>query len=229
MKKELKGFICGVVATTLVAGGAAFAAGQWKTIDVLENDITVMVDGKQVAESNFVYNDRTYLPLRAVAEAVGKPVDYDTTTNTAYIGQKIANSSTGPTEVRLTNTFTTTSDGLYIYEDEAKNKYLKVVDINSKGSDLYKESLTFVDFRVYCAKNRTNWLLTCIDYTNSEMWDVHEIYGMEGGTAYSYNDEYFITASDYTEIVLPNAGFSTIENKPYSSKLQVIKDPIYDK
>lgn len=88
MKKELKGFVCGVVATTLVAGGAAFAAGQWKTIDVIENDITVMVDGKQVTESNFVYNDRTYLPLRAVAEAVGKPVYYDESTNMAYIGNK---------------------------------------------------------------------------------------------------------------------------------------------
>lgn len=89
MKKELKGFVCGVLTTALVAGGAAFAAGQWKTIDVLENDITVMVDGQQVTESNFVYNDRTYLPLRAVAEAVGKSVDYDETTNTAYIGNKV--------------------------------------------------------------------------------------------------------------------------------------------
>lgn len=86
MKKELKGFVCGVLTTALVAGGAAFAAGQWKTIDVLENDITVMVDGVQLNESNFLYNDRTYLPLRAVAEAVGKSVEYDETTNTAYIG-----------------------------------------------------------------------------------------------------------------------------------------------
>lgn len=88
MKREFKGFVCGVIVTALVAGGAAFAAGQWKTIDVLENDITVLVDGKQVTEDNFVYNDRTYLPLRAVAEVVGKPVDYDEATNTAYIGSK---------------------------------------------------------------------------------------------------------------------------------------------
>lgn len=101
MKKELKGFVGGVVATTLVAGGAAFATGQWKTIDVLENDITVMVDGKQVSESNFVYNDRTYLPLRAVAEAVGKPVDYDEATNTAYIGDKPAISASSNNNIEF--------------------------------------------------------------------------------------------------------------------------------
>lgn len=86
MKKELKGFVCGIVTAAILGTGFVFAAGQWKTIDVLENDITVMVDGQQVTESNFVYNDRTYLPLRAVAEAVGKPVEYDEATNTAYIG-----------------------------------------------------------------------------------------------------------------------------------------------
>ncbi len=88
MKKELKGFICGVIATSVLLCGGAFAAGKWTTIDVLQDDITVIVDGEKVTESNFVYNDRTYLPLRAVAEAVGKPVDYDESTNTAYIGSK---------------------------------------------------------------------------------------------------------------------------------------------
>ena len=87
MKKELKGFICGCIVTTLVSG-ITFAAGQFKTIDVLENDITVMVDGNVLEKPNFLYNDTTYLPLRAVAEAVGKPVDYDEATNTAFIGEK---------------------------------------------------------------------------------------------------------------------------------------------
>ena len=54
MKRGFKGFVCGVLATTLVVGSAAFAVGQWKTIDVLENDITVIVDGVQLNESNFL-------------------------------------------------------------------------------------------------------------------------------------------------------------------------------
>lgn len=87
MKKCVVSFMCGVLSTMLLTGGiVAFAGGVWKTINVLENDIAVVVDGKQIHESNFVYDDRTYLPLRAVAEAVGKEVTYDENTNTAYIG-----------------------------------------------------------------------------------------------------------------------------------------------
>ena len=88
MKKNIISFISGALCMAVLSGGiAVFASGAWKNISVLENDITVVVDGKQISESNFVYNDRTYLPLRAVAEAVGKEVTYDETTNTAYIGE----------------------------------------------------------------------------------------------------------------------------------------------
>lgn len=86
MKKEIKGFICGVIATTVIAS-AASAAGIWDTISVLRNDINVIVNGSEVKADNFLYNDTTYLPLRVVAEAVGKDVNYDETTNTAYIGK----------------------------------------------------------------------------------------------------------------------------------------------
>lgn len=129
MKRELKGFACGVIAAALAAGGVSFAAGQWKTIDVLENDITVMVDGKQVTEDNFVYNDRTYLPLRAVADAVGKPVDYDEATNTAYIGTK-------PDEVEynITLDFLGRDDiGISQYDitdNESTTRYVSFSDIN---------------------------------------------------------------------------------------------------
>lgn len=118
MKRELKGFVCGVISTALAAGGAAFAAGQWKTIDVLENDITVMVDGKQVTEDNFVYNDRTYLPLRAVAEAVGKPVDYDEATNTAYIGSKTVPTPTAAPKPTSAPEPTATKDPNKLSDDE---------------------------------------------------------------------------------------------------------------
>lgn len=88
MKKSIISFICGALSMAVFGGGAvAFASGAWKTINVLENDISVVVDGIRVNESNFLYNDTTYLPLRAVAEAVGKEVTYDERTNTAYIGK----------------------------------------------------------------------------------------------------------------------------------------------
>lgn len=85
MKKFISGVVMGTILTTAIGAGAA---GIWDKINVLKNDITVIVNGENVTADNFVYNDTTYLPLRAVSEALGQPVDYDETTNTAYIGEK---------------------------------------------------------------------------------------------------------------------------------------------
>lgn len=92
MKKEFKGFICGVVATVIVAGTAS-GVGIWDSIDVLKNDISVVVDGNVVTADNFLYNDITYLPLRAVSEALGETVEYDEAANTAYIGERKENNT----------------------------------------------------------------------------------------------------------------------------------------
>ena len=125
MKKGVKGFVCGVVSTVIIASGLAFAAGNWKTIDVLENDINVLVDGKYISESNFVYNDKTFLPLRSVAEAVGKPIDYDESSNTVYIGTREV--------VKTFKKIGSYSDraNLSIYEDENGVQYVDFDEINS--------------------------------------------------------------------------------------------------
>ncbi len=63
----------------------------------LNNDISVVINGtlfnaKDPQDGSvyvpLTYKGRTYLPLRAVAEAVGLPVDYDDATKTAYLGTK---------------------------------------------------------------------------------------------------------------------------------------------
>lgn len=92
MKKELKGFICGVVLTALLGCGVS-AAGVWDNISVLKNDIKVVVNGESVTADNFLYNDTTYLPLRAVSETLKQPVNYDEATNTAYIGERKDNNT----------------------------------------------------------------------------------------------------------------------------------------
>ncbi len=91
MKKEIKGFVCGVVVATIIGAGMASAAGTWESIDVLKNDINIVVNGQPVEVDNFLYNDTTYVPLRAVSSTLGENVDYDETTNTAYIGERVDN------------------------------------------------------------------------------------------------------------------------------------------
>ena len=91
MRKEIKGFVCGVLSTVVVSVGIVSASGTWENIPVLRNDIKVIVDGTEVTADNFLYQDATYLPIRAISAALGEKVEYDEAANTAYIGERIDN------------------------------------------------------------------------------------------------------------------------------------------
>jgi len=90
MKREIRGFIVGVIITTMLSG-VAFAAGTYQNINVLLNAVNVVVNGQNVATDNLIYNDRTYVPLRAVSEILGKEVIWDGPNNTVNINDKGSN------------------------------------------------------------------------------------------------------------------------------------------
>lgn len=98
-KERAKGMIVGIVITLiLVSTAGVFASGQVnKNIKVLYNNIKLVIDGKPVAFGKdsvgkdiepFIHNGTTYLPVRAVGEALGKNVDWDGATQTVYLGEK---------------------------------------------------------------------------------------------------------------------------------------------
>lgn len=84
MRKEIKWFIVGI----LLALSVSALADNWQTISVQPNLINVVVNGEKLNADNFLYNDTTYVPIRAVSEALNFNVEYDEETNTAYIGKK---------------------------------------------------------------------------------------------------------------------------------------------
>lgn len=97
-KQKIKYFINGVVMTlVLVLSTATFASGRIeKVLNVLYNDIKVAVDGKIIdlgKDSSgkgiepFIYQGTTYLPIRAVGEALNQPVDWDSKTKTVLVGK----------------------------------------------------------------------------------------------------------------------------------------------
>lgn len=99
MKFNFKSFVMGVVfATALMTTTVGFAAssGLEKKITVLYNNIKLVVDGKPASLGKdlsgktiepFIYNGTTYLPVRAIGEALDKDVDWDGKTQTVYVGQ----------------------------------------------------------------------------------------------------------------------------------------------
>ena len=56
-----------------------------ENIVVNTNTMNIVVDGDRVSGDNFVYENTTYVPLRKIAEMLGKKVDWDPSINGAVI------------------------------------------------------------------------------------------------------------------------------------------------
>ena len=126
MKKlNLKSFVAGmlvaILAMTMFLPGLAVQLS--KQISATYKDIKITVDGKTIepkdANGNpvepFIADGSTYLPVRAVAEAVGYDVKWDGNTNTVILTKKSAilpetgYSRTNPAPVGTAQTMTITS------------------------------------------------------------------------------------------------------------------------
>lgn len=125
MKKVLRYFIIGVIILTLLMG-TAIGETITQTIQVVYNSVNLTVNGTKIQADNILYNGTTYVPLRAVSEALGKEVGWDQATMTASINNKK----------------TTIPDGVKLYEDEkVKISYLQ---LTSTGMEFMVENKTDV-------------------------------------------------------------------------------------
>jgi len=103
--KQWKGFLCGVLATLFLVGiiGTAGAMVGTKTADLEYSNIKVTLDGVPVnlvdANGNsvepFIISGTTYLPVRAIAGALGLEVDWDAATQTVILKHSSQEPATG--------------------------------------------------------------------------------------------------------------------------------------
>jgi len=87
MRKVFRYFVIGVIILTLLMG-TAIGETITKTIEVVYNTVNITVNGTKITADNILYNGTTYVPLRAVSEALGKEVGWDRATKTASINDK---------------------------------------------------------------------------------------------------------------------------------------------
>lgn len=94
IKSFMVGGICATLLTTTVSGFATGAIS--KNLSVVYNNFKLVVDGKPVSFGKdlagnkiepFAHQGTTYLPIRALGEALDKKVDWDSKTNTVYVGK----------------------------------------------------------------------------------------------------------------------------------------------
>lgn len=131
MKKQNKGFLFGfllafalmfAVQTVFVSTAEAHTGQQSAVLNY--TDIKLCVDGQFITPKDangstvepFAIQGTTYLPVRAIGEALGKPVDWDQATHTVYIGQKPAGGA-GTANGTLSNPFLGSVGGTAIYHD----------------------------------------------------------------------------------------------------------------
>lgn len=158
MKKLIncKGFILGVVFSIILFSFAspAFAASLTKNAQLVYNNIKITLNGNPITPKDangsvvepFIIDGTTYLPVRAVANALGIGVGWDGTTNT----------------VQLTNG-TSSPSGTVIYEKNGiKITYLGIAARKYGGEEvkLYIENSSEKNYIVQVDDESVNGLMT---------------------------------------------------------------------
>ena len=94
LKEKMKGFLIGAITTAvLVCGYSAFSETIDKVLTATFKDIKIIINGYELTPTDvngnpvepFVIDGTTYLPVRAISEAVGYDVDWDYDTNTVIL------------------------------------------------------------------------------------------------------------------------------------------------
>ncbi|GEM_PF-340794 len=109
--ERFKGFLIGACTVGLLLSvGTAYADGKLTTIKIVQGGIKLFVDGKLVKPTDsdgkivepFIYDGTTYLPLRALSNALTnyeKEVSWDAKTSSIYVGQAPVAAQTDLSEI----------------------------------------------------------------------------------------------------------------------------------
>ncbi len=175
MKKSMRVFAL-VLIGILVLGAAVLAAdGYTKQLTANYVGVSLVIDGQLVVPKDvngnlvepFIVDGTTYLPVRAIAEALGKEVSWDGETKTVFIGDK---SNTGLPEGYAA--FTTSAGDQILYTTgpltfEAKDYDIKqeIKNIKFTWGYLYQNHYS-IDYSLVAnvtGNNRLKLEIKCYD------------------------------------------------------------------
>ncbi len=145
MKKRLQGIIIGIIIGVMVSGVVTLAKTGTEAINAWYSNIKICVNGEYITPTDangnavepFTVNGTTYLPVRAIGNALGMAVDWDNDTKTVFLGEKPA------TENVATDTTSTIDKyiaeamdaGMREYIDSMKKEGV-TLELSSRGNSL---------------------------------------------------------------------------------------------
>ncbi len=170
MKKESKGFIAGMVATTLLASATSvIAKNQSEMVEVFYKNIKLNINGVEYTPTDakgntvepFIYNGTTYLPVRSVSEALNKEVVWENDTRTIFIDDVASVTTEEPKEEEITEEVTDYS-GTYVgysWKGESKGTTLDEAGqkIETKLTLSEDGTITAVEFD-FLKKSGEEWI-----------------------------------------------------------------------
>lgn len=96
MKERLKGFFIGACSSLILIGGVSFAAQYSDTVQRFYNNIKITLNGTEITPKDvngnvvepFIIDGTTYLPVRAISNALGLNVDWNGETQTVILSEE---------------------------------------------------------------------------------------------------------------------------------------------
>lgn len=170
IKKVFRRTLIGAVVATLLVGTAAAATITTRTIEANYRGIKVVVDGIEVelkdATGNsvepFISNGTTYLPLRAIGEALGKEVSWDGTTGTVYVGKVPGAAENWMTKLPPYQYGTTGNGGntVALYDGSDRKSYFTVSGTNYLTGITFSNTQKLAIFKAYALWNTNTYYKT---------------------------------------------------------------------
>ncbi|MBR5236973.1 MAG: copper amine oxidase N-terminal domain-containing protein [Clostridia bacterium] len=164
MKKRLQGFIAGVLIGVTLTSGTVFAKQIKETAVIFYNNIKISLNGQEIrpkdANGNyvepFIIDGTTYLPVRAVANALDINVKWDNKTNTVLLSnQKSENVATGFDSTSTANEISVVNE--YYWETDYGNYIAIIIKNNSAYTFSPRIQISFKDNsgKIVGAKNQS--------------------------------------------------------------------------
>lgn len=93
MKQRIQGIIIGMLISTVLFNGFVYAAQNNDVVQRIFNNIKITLNGNEIIPKDvngnsvepFIIDGTTYLPVRAIGNALGLNVDWDSSTNTVVL------------------------------------------------------------------------------------------------------------------------------------------------